>query len=73
MEAQDNSNENIHVGFTITHEEFLISANKFIEKSNQLYDGWERNEFKGVTYLKLLKHRMVKSHLIHSEKVSSVI
>merc|ERR1712126_401061 len=38
------------------------------EKSNQLYDGWERNEFKGVTYLKLLKHRMVKSTLIHSEK-----
>jgi len=68
MEAQDNSNKSIHVGFTITHEEFLTSANKFIEKSNQLYDGWERNEFKGVTYLKLLKHRMVKSHLIHSEK-----
>ena len=68
MEAQDNSDENIHVGFTITQEEFLISANKFIEKSNQLYDGWERNEFKGVTYLKLLKHRMVKSNLIHSEK-----
>ena len=68
MEAEDISNENIHVGFTITHEEFLISANKFMEKSNQLYDGWERNEFKGVTYLKLLKHRMVKSTLIHSEK-----
>ena len=68
MEAKDYSNDNNHVGFTITNEEFLTSANKFIEKSNQLYDGWEKNEFKGVTYLKLLKHRMVKSNLIHSEK-----
>ena len=45
---------NDSLGFTITSQEFLLSAKTFIEKSDKLYDGWVLTEEKGTPFIKLI-------------------
>jgi len=50
------------VGFTVTQDEFLHSAENFIQKSDVLYDGWSMAECNGVKFMKLVTQRMIETN-----------
>ena len=60
MASKSNVDEENDIGFTITQDEFLHSAENFIQKSDKLYDGWSLSECKGEKYLKLVTQKRVQ-------------
>lgn len=54
MASENPGISNDSQGFTITPEEFVLSAKAFVEKSDKLYDGWVLTEEKGTPFIKLI-------------------